>query len=69
MEEVPGPVFIRKSSVKVPLKSGEAKTLQKMARQRRIPGKQVGDLWRFRASQLDEWLRSPVSSESHLCRN
>lgn len=45
------------------------KTLQKMARQGRVPGRQVGDLWRFRASQLDEWLRSPVSSESHLCRN
>lgn len=31
MEEVPGPLFVRKNSVKVPLKSREAKTLQKMA--------------------------------------
>ena len=45
------------------------KTLQKMARQGRVPGRQIGDLWRFRASELDEWLRSPVSSDCHLCRN
>jgi hypothetical protein len=31
MVEVPGPVFVRKDAVKVPLKSSEAKTLQKMA--------------------------------------
>ena len=29
--EVPGPLLVRKNSVKVPLKSGEARTLQKMA--------------------------------------
>ena len=37
------------------------KTLQKMARRGIIPGRQIGDLWRFRASELDEWLRnSPI---------
>jgi excisionase family DNA binding protein len=45
------------------------KTLQKMARQGRVPGRQVGDLWRFRASELDEWLRNGVSSNCHSCRN
>jgi excisionase family DNA binding protein len=34
------------------------KTLQRMARQGRIPAHRVGDLWRFRASELDDWLRS-----------
>lgn len=45
------------------------KTLQKMARQGRVPGRQIGDLWRFRASELDIWLRNGVSSDRHSCRN
>jgi excisionase family DNA binding protein len=45
------------------------KTLQRMARQGTIPGRQIGDLWRFRASELDEWLRNSVSSDRHSCRN
>lgn len=32
------------------------KTLQKMARRGEIQGIHVGRLWRFRASDLDEWL-------------
>jgi excisionase family DNA binding protein len=32
------------------------KTLQKMARRGEIRGKHVGKLWRFRASDLNEWL-------------
>jgi excisionase family DNA binding protein len=32
------------------------KTLQKMARRGEIQGKHVGKLWRFRASDLNEWL-------------
>jgi excisionase family DNA binding protein len=44
------------------------KTLQKLARQGIIPAFRIGDLWRFRASALDEWLRSRVSSKSHSCR-
>jgi excisionase family DNA binding protein len=32
------------------------KTLQKMARRGEIHGSHVGKLWRFRASDLDEWL-------------
>jgi excisionase family DNA binding protein len=34
------------------------KTLQRMARTRQINGIQVGKLWRFRASDLEIWLRS-----------
>jgi excisionase family DNA binding protein len=32
------------------------KTLQKMARRGEIHGKHVGKLWRFRASDLNDWL-------------
>jgi excisionase family DNA binding protein len=32
------------------------KTLQKMARRGEIQGTHVGRLWRFRASDLNEWL-------------
>jgi len=38
------------------------KTLQKMARQGIVPAVRLGDLWRFRASELDVWVRSRVSS-------
>jgi excisionase family DNA binding protein len=44
------------------------KTLQKMAREGVVPAFRIGDLWRFRASALDEWLRSGVSSKRHSCR-
>jgi len=45
------------------------KTLQRMARQGRVPGYRVGDLWRFRASDLEAWLASTVvSSDRHSCR-
>jgi excisionase family DNA binding protein len=42
------------------------KTIQRMARQSRIPAYRIGDLWRFRASELDSWLRSDVSSTTPL---
>ena len=45
------------------------KTLQKMARAGKAPGIRLGDLWRFRASALDAWVRSAVSSIRHSCRN
>ena len=44
------------------------KTLQKMAREGVVPAFRIGDLWRFRASALDAWLRSGVSSNRHSCR-
>jgi excisionase family DNA binding protein len=39
------------------------KTLKKMARRGEIRGTQIGKLWRFRASDLDEWIssRNPAS--------
>lgn len=33
------------------------KTLQRMARKGQIPAHRIGDLWRFRALELDAWLR------------
>jgi excisionase family DNA binding protein len=44
------------------------KTLQKMAREGIVPAFRIGDLWRFRASALDGWLRSGVCSKRHSCR-
>ena len=37
------------------------KTLQRMARSGEVPGFQIGDLWRFRASTLNEWLASRLA--------
>jgi excisionase family DNA binding protein len=36
-------------------------TLKKMAIRRAVPAIKVGRLWRFRASDLEEWLDSRVS--------
>jgi excisionase family DNA binding protein len=46
-----------------------AKTLQAMARRGEVPAHRIGDLWKYRESELDSWLRSRVSSVSHSCRN
>jgi excisionase family DNA binding protein len=43
-------------------------TLQRMARTGEVPGIKVGKLWRYRKSDLDEWLASKVSSFRHPCR-
>ena len=42
------------------------KTLQRLARRGVVPGHRIGDLWRFRASELDRWWRSGVESLSPL---
>lgn len=38
------------------------KTLQKMARNGEITGVQIGKLWRFRASVLNDWLEHKLAS-------
>ena len=39
------------------------KTLQKMARDSTVPAHRIRDLWRFRASELDDWFkRKPLAS-------
>ena len=42
------------------------KTLQKLARTGTVPSHRIGDLWRFRASELDSWLRLAVNPQSPL---
>jgi len=37
------------------------KTLQRMARNRQIAAIQIGKLWRFRASQLNQWMESKTA--------
>ena len=43
------------------------KTLERMALRGDVPGHKVGRFWRFRASELDEWLRSKVNSGRQPC--
>jgi len=43
------------------------KTLQRYARQRRIPAYRIHGRWYFRVSELDSWVRSQVNSEGHPC--
>jgi excisionase family DNA binding protein len=42
------------------------RTLIRMARSGEIPAFQIGTHWRFRRSDLDEWMGSKVSSHSKL---
>jgi excisionase family DNA binding protein len=42
------------------------KTLQKMARAGTVPSRRIGDLWRFRASELDSWVRAQLNSKPPL---
>jgi excisionase family DNA binding protein len=42
------------------------KTLQKLARAGTVPCHRIGDLWRFRASELDTWLRTGIHSKPPL---
>lgn len=37
------------------------KTLQRMARRGEIAGIHIGKLWRFRASDLNEWINSKIA--------
>lgn len=44
------------------------KTLQRYARQSRLPAYRIHGRWYFRVSELDSWVRSQVNSEDHPCR-
>ena len=44
------------------------KTLERWARHERVPGYFYNGKWFFRASELDEWLRSDVHSGSQFVR-
>jgi hypothetical protein len=45
------------------------KTLQKLARLGRVPAHNICGFWRFRASELDDGLKTAVSSKSHSRSN
>jgi excisionase family DNA binding protein len=44
------------------------RTLVRLARRGEIPSIQIGRLWRFRRSDLDDWLTSKINSVSYPCR-
>jgi excisionase family DNA binding protein len=44
------------------------KNLQAMARAGQVPALKIGKLWRFRASELDKWVRSKISCGNHSRR-
>jgi excisionase family DNA binding protein len=43
------------------------KTVQRMAREGKLPALRIGKYWRFRLSQLDLWLKSTLNSGPALC--
>jgi excisionase family DNA binding protein len=51
----------------------DEKTIQRKAREGTIPAYQYGEgprkTWRFLPSEVHEWMRSRVHSESHPCRS
>lgn len=41
------------------------KTVLRMAKAGKIPAVQIGSLWRFRRSAIDEWLSAQLKCERH----
>ena len=44
------------------------KTVEKMARDGRLPARKIGKFWRYRASELDAALRSSVNCDGYAYR-
>ena len=44
------------------------KTVQKWAREQRIPAVRYGKRWLFRSSELDSWVQSQLNWPRHACR-
>lgn len=44
------------------------KTLQRLARNGQVPAYRIGRYWRYRASELDEWLRTKINSACQPAR-
>jgi excisionase family DNA binding protein len=59
------------------LTSGEAaeilrvnpKVLERWAKAGEVPAFKVGKFWRYRASDLEEWVNAQINSGSQPCRN
>jgi nitrogen PTS system EIIA component len=43
------------------------KTVKRMAARGELPALRVGNRWKFRASELDEWMRSRLLSSRQSC--
>jgi excisionase family DNA binding protein len=43
------------------------KTVKRMAARGELPAFRVGNRWKFRASELDEWMRSRLLSSRQSC--
>lgn len=41
------------------------KTVKQMAARNQLPAIRIGNRWKFRASALDEWLKSELTSVRH----
>jgi excisionase family DNA binding protein len=47
------------------LMDSNPKTVKRMAQRREIPAIQIGNRWKFRASEIDEWMRRGLVSHCH----
>ena len=47
------------------LLNSNPKTVKRMAARREIPAIQIGNRWKFRSSELDEWMRQRLVSHCH----
>ena len=45
------------------------KTVQRLARTKQIPAHHIGRFWRYRASELDKWLTTALTSGSQSAAN
>lgn len=60
--------FIDCAAAAVILGGVHRKTVERWARQGRIPAYRFFKRWCFRGSELEEWTRSHVNSTCHPCR-
>jgi excisionase family DNA binding protein len=44
------------------------KVVERMAKRKVVPAFKVGKFWRYRASELDEWINSRLQSARQPCR-
>ena len=44
------------------------KVLERMAKRGEVPALKVGKFWRYRATALDDWIKSRLQSNRQPCR-
>jgi excisionase family DNA binding protein len=60
--------FVDCAAAAVILGGVHPKTVERWAREGRIPAYRYFRHWKFRASELELWMRSHVNSSCHPCR-